>query len=185
VELVAQLSWVDVAILALLAFAIFLGFTQGFIRYLLNLAAVFVAFIVSAQLKGPIADLLSVWQAFPAEGRELFFFLLFFFVIAIGLWFLIRAFFSRTRAPVGAVLDEIGGAIFALAYIAVFISFHLVVLDSFYQGAGAEPSGPLGAYYNALNDSFIVGFLRETVVPAIGYVARPFVPREIAQLLLP
>lgn len=184
-ELLAQLSWVDVAILALLAFGIFLGFTQGIIRYLLNLVAVFLAFIVSAQLKGPIADVLSVWQAFPGEGRELFFFLLFFLLLAIGLWFLIRAFFSRARLPVGAVLDEIGGAIFALAYVAIFISFHLVVLDSFYRGTGAEATGPLGAYYNALNDSFIVGYLRETVVPAIGYVARPFVPQEIAQLLLP
>lgn len=184
-ELLAQLSWVDVAILALLAFGIFLGFTQGIIRYLLNLVAVFLAFIVAAQLKGPIADVLSVWQAFPAEGRELFFFLLIFFFLAIGLWFLIRAFYSRTRLPVGAVLDEIGGAIFALAYVAIFISFHLVVLDSFYVGAGAEPTGALGSYYNAVNDSFIVGYLRETVVPAIGYVARPFVPREIAQLLLP
>ncbi|MEP7082768.1 MAG: CvpA family protein, partial [Chloroflexota bacterium] len=106
-ELLAQLSWVDVAILALLAFGIFLGFTQGVIRYLLNLGAVFVAFIVSAQLKGPIADVLSVWQAFPAEGRELFFFLLFFFGLAIGGWFLIRAFFSRARLPVGVVLDGV------------------------------------------------------------------------------
>ena len=183
-DLLTQLSWVDVAILALLAFGIFLGFTQGIVRYLLNLAAVFVAFIVSAQLKGPIADVLSVWQQFAAEGRELFFFLLFFLVLTFGLWFLIRAFFSRTRMPVGAVLDEIGGAIFALAYVAIFISFHLVVLDSFYIGDGAEPTGLLGAYYNALNDSFIVGYLRETVVPAIGYVARPFVPGEIAQLLI-
>ena len=184
-ELLAQLSWVDVAILALLAFGIFLGFTQGIIRYLLNLAAVFIAFVVAAQLRGPIADVMSVWQAFPAEGRELFFFLLLFLILAIGLWFLIRTFFSRTRLPVGAVLDEIGGAIFALAYIAIFISLHLVVFDSFYLGAGAEPTGPLGAYYNALNDSFIVGYLRETVVPAIGYVARPFVPGEIARLLVP
>jgi uncharacterized membrane protein required for colicin V production len=185
VEFLAQLSWVDVAILALLALGIFLGFTQGIIRYLLNVIAAFVAFIVAAQLKAPLADVLSVWQAFPPEGRELFFFLLVFLVLVIGFWFLIRAFYSRTRLPVPALLDEIGGAIFALAYVVVFIGFHLVVLDSFYRGEGAEASGALGSYYNALNDSFLVSYLRETVVPAIGFVARPFVPREIAQLLLP
>jgi hypothetical protein len=184
VELLAQLSWVDVAILVLLALGIFLGFTQGSIRYLLNLIAAFVAFIVAAQLKGPISDALSVWQAFPDEGRELFFFLLFFFLLVIGLWILIRMFFSRARLPVAAQLDEIGGAIFALAWVIVVICFHAVVLDSFYRGAGMEATGPLGSYYNALNDSFIVGYLRETVVPAIGYVARPFVPREIAQLFV-
>jgi uncharacterized membrane protein required for colicin V production len=184
VEVLAQLSWVDVAILVLLAFGIFLGFTQGSIRYLLNLIAAFVAFIVAAQLKGPIADMLSVWQAFPDEGRELFFFLVFFIGLVVGFWLLIRAFFSRARLPVGAVLDELGGAILALVYVVVVISFHVVVLDSLYRGAGMEVEGAIGSYYNALNDSFIVGYLRETVVPAIGYVARPFVPREIAQLFV-
>lgn len=184
-ELLAQLSWVDVAILILLALGIFLGFTQGSIRYLLNVIAVFVAFIVAAQLKGPIADVLNVWQAFPPEGRELFFFLLFFLVLVVGLWLLIGTFFSRARLPIAAQLDEIGGAILALAYVVILISFHLVVLDSLYRGAGAEATGALGSYYNALNDSFIVGYFRETVVPAIGFVARPFVPREIAQLLAP
>lgn len=183
-ELLARLSWVDVAILAILAFGIFLGFTQGIIRYLLNVIAVFVAFVLGAQLKGPVSDVLGVWQAFPPEGRELFFFVLLFLGLVIGFWFLIRAFFSRTRLPVGAVLDEIGGAIFALAFVIIFISFHLVVLDSFYRGDGAEATGTIGSYYNALNDSFIVGYLRETVVPAVGFVVRPFVPLEIARLLI-
>lgn len=184
-DVLARLSWVDVAILVFLALGIFLGFTQGSIRYLLNVIAVFVAFIVAAQLKGPLSDVFAIWQAFPPEGRELFFFLVFFLFLVVGLWFLIRAFFSRTRLPIAAQLDEIGGAILALAFVVILISFHLVVLDSFYRGAGAEATGAIGSYYNALNDSFIVGYLRETVVPAIGYVARPFVPREIAQLLLP
>lgn len=184
-EFLAQLSWVDVAILAFLALGVFIGFTQGIIRYLLNVIALFVAFIVAAQLKGPVSDLFGVWEAFPPEGRELFFFVVFFIGFVVGFWFLIRAFFSRTRLPVGAVLDEIGGAILALAYVVILISFHVVVLDSFYLGEGAEATGALGSYYNALNDSFIVGYFRETVIPAIGFVARPFVPREIAQLLLP
>jgi len=42
----------------------------------------------------------------------------------------------------------------------------------------------VGGYYSALNDSLIIGYLRETVVPAVGFVARPFVPKEIAQLLV-
>lgn len=183
-DLLTRLSWVDVAILAILAFAIFLGFTQGIVRYLLNVIAVFVAFVLAAQLKGPLSDILGVWQAFPPDGRELFFFVLFYFGLVIGFWFLIRLFYSRTRLPVARLIDEIGGAILALVFVVILISFHLVVFDSFYRGAGAEATGAIGSYYNALNDSLIVGYLRETVVPAIGFVARPFVPREIAQLLV-
>lgn len=184
-DLLSQLSWVDLAILAILFFGIFIGFTQGIVRYLLNLIAVFVAFILAAQLKGPLSDLLAVWQIFSPEGRELFFFVFLFFAFVIGFWLLIRAFYSRTRLPVAKQIDEIGGAILALVSVVVLITFHLVVFDSFYRGTGAETTGAVGSYYNALNDSLLIGYLRETVVPAIGYVARPLVPQETAQHLLP
>lgn len=183
-EVLTEFSWLDVLILALLGFAVFLGFAQGIVRYLLNSLAVFVAFIVAAQLKGPISDFFSVWTAFPPEGRALFFFIILFIGFVVGLWFLIRAAASQTRMPVGKLLDEIGGAIFGLAFAVILIAFHLVVLDSFYRGTPNEPTGAVGSYYNALNDSLIVGYIRETVVPAIGFVARPFVPREIAELLV-
>ena len=184
-DLLARLTWIDLLIMAILAFAIFIGFTQGIIRYLLNAIAVVVAFVLAAQLKGPISDGLAVWQAFPPEGRELFFFVLIFFSLVVGFWFVIRAFYSRTRLPVAKQLDEIGGAIFAFAFAVILISLHIVVFDSFYRGAGGEPTGLAGSYYLAMNDSLIIGYLRDTVVPAVGFVARPFVPREIAQLLLP
>ena len=185
-ELLARLSWVDLAILLILAFAIFIGFTQGIIRYVLNAIAVLVAFVVAAQLKGPISDALGVWRAFPPEGRELFFFILLFVALVIALWFVIRAFYSRTRLPDAKQRDEIGGAIFALVFAVILLSFHIVVLDSFYRGeGGGEPTGPIGAYYLAMNDSLIIGYMRETVVPAVGFLARPFVPRDIARLLLP
>ena len=183
-DILTEFSWVDVLILALLGFAVFLGFAQGIVRYLLNSLAVFVAFIVAAQLKGPISDFFGVWTAFPPEGRELFFFIILFFGFVVGLWFLIRAAASQSRLPVTKLLDEIGGAIFGLAFAVILIAFHLVVLDSFYRGTPNEASGALGSYYNALNDSLIVGYIRETVVPAIGFIARPFVPREIAELLV-
>jgi len=190
VDVLARLSWVDVAIIALLAVGVFIGFTQGIIRYLLSVLAVLVAFVLAAQLKGPVSDAFGVWQAFPPEGRELLFFVLLFFVLlffalVVGLWLLIRVVYRRTRLPIAKQLDEIGGAILGLVFVIVLFSFHVVVFDSFYRGAGADATGPVGAYYNALDDSLIVGFLRETVIPGVGFVARPFVPREIAQLLLP
>jgi uncharacterized membrane protein required for colicin V production len=43
---------------------VFVGFTQGAIRYLLNSVAVLVAFVLAAQLKGPLVDLLGFWTAF-------------------------------------------------------------------------------------------------------------------------
>jgi uncharacterized membrane protein required for colicin V production len=64
VELLAQLNWVDLAIIVALAGGVFAGFTEGAISYLLNALAVVVAFIVAAQLKEPIIGLLGFWTAF-------------------------------------------------------------------------------------------------------------------------
>ena len=183
-ELLTQLSWVDLAIIAALAAGVFAGFTQGMIRYVLNGIAVIVAFVLASQLRDPIFDLLRFWGAFTPEGRRLIIFVVLFFGFVIAGFFVIRSLYRRTRLPIIKQLDEIGGAIFGLIFAALVLTFQLVVFDSFFQGGG-EAGGWVSAYYDALNDSVIVGFLRETVIPTAGFLARPFVPEEIARLLFP
>lgn len=183
-ELLSRLNWVDLAIILILAGGVFVGFTQGMIRYVLNAVAVLVAFVLAAQLKGPILDLLGFWTAFTPEGRELLVFVLLFFGFVIAGWFAIRALYRRTRLPVAKQLDELGGAVFGLIFAAMLISFQLVVYDSFFLGGG-ETGGWVASYYDALNSSLIVAFLRDTVIPTAGFLARPFVPDEIALLLFP
>lgn len=182
-DVLEQLSWVDLAILVVLALGVFIGFTQGILRYLLSVLAVVVAFVLAAQLRGPVSGVFGVWEAFPPEGRDLFFFVILFIGLVIGLWFAIRTFYGKTRLPIARQLDEIGGAILGFVFVVVLISFHLVVLDSFYRADGGEPEGFIGGYYQAVNGSLIVGFLRDTVIPAVGFLARPFVPADIAPLL--
>lgn len=183
-ELLARLSWFDLVIILILAGAVFAGFTQGMIRYVLNALAVIVAFVLAAQLKEPIVELLGFWQAFTRDGRELLVFILLFFGFVIAGFFAIRAFYRRTRLPVARQLDEIGGAIFGLVFAAMVLTFQLLVYDSFFR-AGGEAGGWVGSYYDALNDSLIIEFFRETIVPTAGVLARPFLPQEIADLLVP
>ena len=181
-EVLAQLSWIDLVIIGLLAGGVFVGFTQGMIRYVLNAFAVIVAFVLAAQLKGPLIDLLGFWTAFTPKGRELLVFVLLFFGFVIGAWFVIRAVYRRTRLPIVKQLDELGGAIFGLLFVALVLTLHLVVYDSFFRGGG-ETGGWVASYYELLNDSLIIAFFRETIIPVAGTLARPFVPDEIAQLL--
>ena len=183
-ELLARLSWVDLVIIGVLAAGVFAGFTQGMIRYVLNALAVLVAFILASQLKEPIFDLLRFWAAFTPEGRELLIFVILFFGFVIAGWFVIRALYHRTRLPIARQLDEIGGAIFGLVFVALLLTFQLVVLDTFFLGGG-DTGGWVGAYYDALNESLIVQFMRETLIPTAGFVVRPFVPEEIARFLFP
>lgn len=184
-EVLTRLSWIDLAIIVVLAVGVFVGFTQGMIRYVLNVLAVIIAFVLASQLKGPLFDLLGFWQAFREDVREFILFLVLFFGLVIAGWFIIRAFYKRTRLPIARQLDEIGGAIFGLLFAAVLITFQLLVMDSIFAGqAERVPSvGGLQAYYNALNDSLLVEFFRDTIIPTAGYLARPFVPTEIANLL--
>ena len=184
-EVLSQLSWMDLVIILLLAAGVFVGFTQGIIRYVLNVLAVILAFILASQLARPLFDLLSFWTAFTPEVRELILFIILFIGFVVGGWFVIRAFYRRTRLPIARQLDEIGGAIFGLVWAAVLITFQLLVLDSLFAGrTEAVPGvGGLRAYYDAMNSSLLVAFFRETIIPTAGFLARPFVPSDIARLL--
>ena len=181
-EFVQDLSWFDLAIILALAVGVFAGFTQGTVFYVLNCLATIIAFIVAAQLKEPLLDLLGFWRAFSPEGRELIVFIVLWVGLTVGAWLVIWATYRRTRLPVPKQIDEIGGAVFGLLYVALLISLQLLVLDSFYL-AGEEQPAWLRSYYDTLNESLIVGFFRDTLIPVVGFVMRPFVPDDIAALL--
>lgn len=183
-DLLARLSWFDMVIIGILAVGVFAGFTQGMIRYVLNGVAVIVAFVLASQLKGPIVGMLGFWTAFTPAGRELLVFVLLFFGFVIAGFFTIRALYHRTRLPVARQIDEIGGAVFGLVFAALVLTFHLVVYDSFFQ-TGNETGGWVAGYYGTLNDSLIIAFFRETLIPTAGFLARPFVPNDVAALLVP
>lgn len=181
-DLIGQLTWFDLVIILALIGGVFAGFTQGMIRYVLNSVAVIVAFVLAAQLKGPIIELLGFWRAFTPEGRELLVFIILFIGFVIAGFFVVRALYHRTRLPIVRQLDEIGGAIFGLIFVAMIITFQLLVYDSFFMGGG-QTGGFVADYYEALNDSVLVQFFRDTIIPTAGFLARPFVPSEIADLL--
>ncbi len=183
-ELLARLSWFDLVLIVILAAGVFAGFTQGMIRYVLNAFAVIVAFVLAAQLKGPLVDLLGFWRAFTPEGRELLIFVLLFLGLVAAGFFAIRSLYHRTRLPVIKQLDEIGGAIFGLIFVALLLTFQLVVFDSYFR-TGGETGGWVASLYDALNDSLIIQFFRDSLIPTAGFLARPFVPTEIADLLVP
>jgi uncharacterized membrane protein required for colicin V production len=186
VEFFSQLSPIDLFIAASLAAGIFAGFTQGMIRYALNAVVVVVAFVVASQLKAPIFELLSFWQAFTFQLREQIIFLILFIGLVIGGWFLVRALYHRTRLPIAKQLDELGGAVLGLLFAALSIVFLLVVMDSFFQVASDSEvarAGWLKSFYDAMDKSVLVDFFRTTLLPTVGLVARPFVPSEIGQFL--
>jgi uncharacterized membrane protein required for colicin V production len=186
VDFLSRLSPIDIFIVLVLLAGVFAGFTQGAIRYALNAVVVVVAFIVAAQLRGPFFDLLSFWGAFTPELRQQIIFLVLFVGLVVGGWFVVRAFYRRTRLPIARQLDELLGAVLGLLFAALCLTFLLVVMDSFFMrasGSAVADSGFLRGLYQALNGSVLVDFFRATLIPTFGAIARPLVPSEIAELL--
>lgn len=185
-DFLTQLSPMDLFIVLILGGGVFAGFTQGLIRYALNALVVLVAFVIAAQLKGPLFNLLGFWRAFTPDLREQIVFLLLFVGLVVGGWFIVRAFYKRTRLPVARQLDELGGAALGLLFAALSVVFLLVVMDSFFttaSDADVARAGLLHGLYQAMESSALVEVFRSTLIPTFGAVVKPLVPGEIANLL--
>jgi uncharacterized membrane protein required for colicin V production len=188
VDFISKLSPIDIFIVVCLAAGVFAGFTQGLIRYALNALVVVIAFVIASQLRDPLYDLLSFWNAFTPDIRLLIIFLVLFIGLVIGGWFIVRAFYRRTRLPIIRQLDELGGAILGLLFAALSIVFLLLVMDSFFKFASdaeVARTGFLEGFYRAMDGSVLVDFFRSTLIPTFGFLAKPFVPSDIAKLLAP
>jgi uncharacterized membrane protein required for colicin V production len=192
-DFIGNLNWVDFTLIVVLAAGAFFGFQQGLIRYVLSWVSLIVAFILAAQLKGPVTDALSAfWHAFDPTVREFWVFVVLFLGFSVAGWFVVRMFYRTTRLPIVKELDEIGGALIGITFAATFIVFFLVVFDTLFKGAATLPGGPglpadqtdwLRGFYKAMNDSVLVGVFNRTVIPIAGTLARPFVPSGVAQFL--
>jgi uncharacterized membrane protein required for colicin V production len=185
-EFLQKLSPIDLFIVATLALGVFAGFTQGMIRYALNVVVVVVAFVIASQLRGPVDDVLSFWDAFPDVLRLQVVFLVLFVGLTVGGWFIVRAFWRGTRLPIAKQLDELGGAVLGLLFAAFSLVMTLVVMDTFFKSApdvAINAAGPLKPIYEAFNSSVLVDFFRTTLIPTLGQLARPLVPSEISGFL--
>lgn len=182
-EIIGQFTVTDLVVLVTLAGGVLAGFQQGMLRYLLNGVVVIVAFILASQLKGPIADTIgSFWDFGSPNQQELWFFIGLFAVGVIGGFLLVRLFYRQTRLPIIRQIDEIGGAILGLLWVAILYSFSLVLLDSYFLTAPEAPTEAatvLGPIYEALNNSVILGWFRDVLVPILGFIVGPFIPDEL------
>lgn len=185
-EFLQKLGPIDLFIVASLAVGVFAGFMQGTVRYALNIVVVIAAFIIAGQLRGPFDSILSGWHVFGPDLREQLVFLILFVGLTIAGWFIVRVFWRGTRLPIARQLDELGGAALGLVFAALSIVMTLVVMDTFFKtapDAAVNAAGPLKGFYEAMDSSVLVDFLRSTLIPTLGQAARPFVPSEIAEFL--
>ena len=187
-DVIGELKILDLVVLVSLAGGVLVGFQQGALRYILNAVVVLIAFVLASQLKGPIAGAVSgVWHAATPEQQELWIYIVLLAFGIIGGFLLVRTFYRQTRLPVIRQVDEILGAVLGVLWVAMIYCVSLIVLDSFFQAAteGAAAAATfLGPLYDAMNQSVILNWFREFLLPVIGFIVRPFVPPEVSQFLV-
>ena len=85
--------------------------------------------------------------------------------------------------PIIQQLDEIGGAIFGLSVTVVWSSASgSSSWTAFFEGGG-QTGGWVASLYEALNDSVIIQFFRDTILPFVGFLVRPFVPEDLTEFI--
>jgi uncharacterized membrane protein required for colicin V production len=187
VEFISDLQLIDLFVILCLAGGVFAGFTQGIIRTLLNCVVVLVAFLIASFLRDPLYDVLGFWQAFTPELRREIVYVILFVALLIAGWFVVRSIWRRSRLPVPKSLDEIGGAILGVLFVALIITFSMVVLDAFFVAApdaAAVQAGLVRDFYMAMNSSVLVDFFRTALLPTFGIILSPLLPDDIADLLV-
>ncbi len=126
----SQFNWLDVLIVGLLFLTMFVGYAQGLLRQVINLAALYVGAILGAQYHLLVAaGIRTVLVDLPSRFvNGLAFFTIVIFVTMLVSWLALDAYHSM-RLNVFPVVDHIGGGVVALLTMLLAITLCLPVLS--------------------------------------------------------
>ncbi len=129
------MNWLDIVIIAVIAFSIFLGFKAGIIRAVLSLAGLIIGVILAGRYYVPFSEQLSfIPQAGVAK-------IVAFAIILIGVMIVAGVLASLLKWAASVVMlgwvNRLGGALFGLALGAILCSALLAIWIKFLGIAGA------------------------------------------------
>jgi uncharacterized membrane protein required for colicin V production len=178
----------DVVIVLLLGGAFLVGFFQGVIRGLLFIAAWFVAFVVAANLRGPVGDWLSgQWLQFSPPYNAMLAFgilaILIFGTAIVVIQFGTRSVTTLSRYP---LLDDVLGGLLGVAVALLILAAAIVVLGTFYTAAPAAGPGDgewTAQLYRTLEGSAIGQLIRGSLIPGLGAVLDILLPDDVRNVM--
>ena len=163
-----------VIVLALIAMFI-VGYAQGTVRRLLGIAAIVFSLILGVQLRQPLGEYLSnEWTSIATAYS---------FMVAFGAVFLATAVtlsigiqITYRPAPLFKrypVLDEIVGGLLGVVEGFLILIAILLILDPYYTTPSVHENVAFGEFgllrtvHEWLDDTVIVGILRDNVIPGL------------------
>jgi uncharacterized membrane protein required for colicin V production len=178
----------DIFLLVIIVASLVIGFFWGAVRSLMLFAAWFVAFFAGAYLQVQLgAYLTRQWDNYPAAFDQMAAFgIIYVFLLLAAPFFVFSVTRADQRVTRYQVLDDLVGALFAVAVAVLGIAGVLIVLATYY-GPGpviAPLPGPewTRSFYEALLASTIGGNINDIVVPIIGFILGPFLPSVVSDV---
>lgn len=177
---------VDLAIVIGLFGAFILGVMQGAIRRILGIISILFAFLVSANLRGPVGDYLADhWHQFPWGYNHLLAFGILFCFLTVGFSILIQGFYKRTELSAAhPVVDDVVGGVLGLFQALILLTIAVIILGSYTM---PDPFPGEVDQLRRLQDllihqSHIAGAIRDTVVPAVVHVLSWLLPSDLVSI---
>jgi uncharacterized membrane protein required for colicin V production len=179
----------DIVLCVAFAGSFVVGYSQGVIRQLLGFGIAILAFVVAANLRGPLGGWFATyWTGVPPQFSDMFAFGIA-FVALVVLGNVLVTVFYRKMVVLSTIMraDAILGGLLALALAVVVVSIGIFVLDSFYLYRGipvpAHDVTWLRDLHGALDGSAWAGYLRTTTIPAALGILGPLLPEAVRTLV--
>ena len=177
---------VDIGILLGLFGCLVVGVMQGAIRRILGIMAFMVAFLLAANLRGPVGDYLAQnWHQFDLGYNRLLAFTITFVVGAVAASIVIQGFYKRTdlyaRYPI--VDDAIGGLLGLTQGLLLLIMVVVILNSSVLPPVQNGDVTPLrDAQDLIVNQSHIAGWFRDVVAPPFVHIWAFLLPADLVSL---
>ena len=177
---------VDIGILLGLFGCLVVGVMQGAIRRILGIMAFMVAFLLAANLRGPVGDYLAQnWHQFDLGYNRLLAFTITFVVGAVAASIVIQGFYKRTdlyaRHP---IVDDAIGGLLGLTQGLLLLIMVVVILNS--NVLPPVQNGDVTPLRDAqdliVNQSHIAGWFRDVVAPPFVHIWAFLLPADLVSL---
>ncbi len=179
----------DVVLVGLIGVFIVGGLKSGFVKRVIGLLFVLIAFLASAYLRYPIGWIASaVAKDIPPDYANLIGSTIAFPLVLGGLHFGSRAVLNRLRIEgLSKGIDSALGAVLGGIEAVLILSALIVVVDAYYSpnavSAAGTQAGTLKEVATAFNRSETVRLLRDTTVPVVVTILGPILPKDLHTLV--
>jgi len=179
----------DVLLIGFIAGYIRGGWSTGFLRRLVGLGYMALAFVIGAYLRQPIGAIIAgIFPKMPPSYADMLGYSAAFTVLVVGANILTGPILKKVAVGgMSRKLDQALGAVLGGIEAVLIISAVIVILDTYFGTAGALATDPglgfMKTVSQALDSSTIGQFLIHTTVPFVLAVLGPLLPKDISRLV--